>query len=141
MTLVEFLLARFAETEAEARKMQQRAQDHEAMIRTHQMELLGRLVPGWHDWPDVQRMAAYVIADIEAKRRVLELHEMTTIRPAGQARGSDDWWWNAYCRNCTMDGEYADITKEPREAPCPTLRALALPYTEHPDFREEWVIQ
>jgi hypothetical protein len=57
-----------------------------------------------------------VLADCEAKRRILELHK------------SGDAW----CDHCS--GWYGP---DPA-ADCPTLRLLALPYADHPDFREGW---
>lgn len=79
-------------------------------------------------WPARQ------LIECEAKRRIIAEHEMTTIRP-GHVEG---YWWDAYCRRCTMGGEYTDITKGPREDPCATLRILGAIYADHPDYREEW---
>jgi hypothetical protein len=49
------------------------------------------------------------LADCEAKRRIVRMHQPPTI--------------------CGWDC---------RDGRCPTLRALALPYADHPDYREEW---
>ena len=57
---------------------------------------------------------ARVLAECEAKRRVVELHPEGDHDCPGQ-----DW------------------TRWP-PGPCLTLRALALPHADHPDFREEW---
>jgi len=60
---------------------------------------------------------ARVLADCEAKRRIVGLHER---RP--------DW---PDCQEC---GDRDDI----KPWPCSTLRLLALPYADHPDYRPEW---
>ena len=57
---------------------------------------------------------ARMLAEREAKRRITELH------------GSDDPKWEGDCPWCGVKG------------PCLTLRALAMPYADHPDFRPEW---
>lgn len=57
---------------------------------------------------------ARVLREVEAKREIIELH---TAEPNQQ---SDE---------CPHDLQ---------ELPCPTLRCLALPYADHPDYREEW---
>ena len=52
-----------------------------------------------------------VLAECDAKRRIVGLHhEILTI-----------------CQGCANESY-----------PCRTLRALALPYADHPDYREEW---
>ncbi len=63
------------------------------------------------------------LAECEAKRRIVELHP-----PRETHRGYP------YCGGCLQSEEddralYYD---------CPTLRALALPYADHPDYRDEW---
>jgi hypothetical protein len=70
------------------------------------------------------------LAECEAKRRIIELHHAIEVR---------DWNPQGYCAECTdsgwveaVDGAY------PVGMPCRTLRLLALPYADHPDYREEW---
>lgn len=64
---------------------------------------------------------ARVLAECEAKRRIVEEH-----RPGGKEG-------ERYCGCCWLDDLEA---WEPH--PCPTMKAIALPYADHPDFREEW---
>lgn len=59
---------------------------------------------------------ARVLAECAAKRAIIALHE---------AAGVD-------CRTCGTAGEHGV------DYPCETLRALALPDADHPDYREEW---
>jgi hypothetical protein len=86
MTLTEFLLARIANDERDAR---QRIQMGEGRISAYKVPPPAR-----------------IHAECEAKRRIVGLHP---------------------CDNC---GAAFD--------PCETLRLLALPYADHPDYREEW---
>jgi hypothetical protein len=102
--LVEFLRARLDEDE-KAAQLAKRAIDQ--------------------DWHLVPARMVYsprvVLADIDAKRRIINLHSKGyednpgSIAPQG------------WCTVC--DGE---------PLPCPTLRLLALPYADHPDYRDEW---
>lgn len=70
--------------------------------------------------PDVDEElldSAYRLADIDAKRRIIDLHSgrQLTVEPFG---------W--HCLNGC--GSW----------PCTTLRLLALPYDDHPDYDESW---
>lgn len=57
---------------------------------------------------------ARVLAECKAKRRIVELHQ-------------------------AEDGQHPDFCgHDLRELPCPTLCLLALPYADHPDYRDEW---
>lgn len=76
-------------------------------------------------WDDNGHIArhdpARVLADVAAKRRIIDLH--------------------AHCPEQAWDG--SNITGDCRECidehyPCGTLRLLALPFADHPDYREEW---
>ena len=100
LTLTDFLLARIAEDEADARA--------------------GLVAEG--SWR--------VLAECEAKRRIVELHSIREASPS-----------------CSQCGGYTATTDGQRGIvhhgyaipwPCPTLRALALPYADHPDYREDW---
>jgi hypothetical protein len=64
--------------------------------------------------------------DVEGKRKIVELHgqEMSWMdSPTGTPR--------PICMLCGTD----DVTY-----PCRTLRALALPFVDHPDYRQEWAL-
>lgn len=72
-------------------------------------------------WP-----VARVLAECEAKRRIVELHQPHVLLQGG-----------AYCdcQGIELEGSWGgreDIY------PCDTLLALASIYADHPDFREEW---
>jgi hypothetical protein len=71
----------------------------------------------------------------DARRRIVALH--STLRPDGLR--PDTLRPNALAPNGTGGGETAPVcTGCGKRAPCPTLRLLALPFADHPDFREEW---
>lgn len=108
MTLTEFLLARIAEDDADAR-------DH----GRHWSECP---LPRGGDCTCTDGLRARnrrVLAECEAKRRIVELH-----KPDRQD--------SRICGLCERDYSF----------PCPTLRALALPYADHPlfqpDYQPEW---
>ena len=75
--------------------------DEEAFCHPHNVEHIARQDP------------ARVLADVDAKRRILDEHEP----------GSDP-----------CDAHDASL----RTIECDTIRLLALPYADHPDYREEW---
>jgi hypothetical protein len=62
----------------------------------------------------IARSRRGTLAECEAKRRIVEWHF---------GKPNDG---GPYCANCGSDW------------PCENLAALALPYADHPDFREEW---
>jgi hypothetical protein len=82
-TLAGFLLARIAEDEAAARRLLRYAQENELAVGEPQM--LGRRIPGWHEWPDVQAMCSHVLAECAAKRRIVARHSQweRTLRDLG----------------------------------------------------------
>jgi hypothetical protein len=61
-----------------------------------------------------------MLAECDAKRRIVEHHG---------SNGDDDF---ALCVICT------EVGPDAQGWPCQTLRLLALPYADHPDYRPEW---
>jgi hypothetical protein len=145
-----FLLARYAEEEERAREAGA-AQgldwlDHEGIVvsRTAPVEAPGRFLDmyapsgTWALWDCegasslgvhpatslhiARHDPARVLADIAAKRRVVELH--------GRYDG-----WGDHCRTCRAEDEVGGDA-----FPCETLRALVQPHADHPDWREEWAL-
>lgn len=110
MTITEFLLARISEDETWAHVVQS---------------------SGIHitQGPSTSASsAARVLAECEAKRRIVELHG---AYPTPQAM---TYGTITACQEC------GSVDDSPVEWPCPTLRHLASIYADHPDFREEWRI-
>lgn len=74
---------------------------------------------------------ARVLAECAAKRRLVELHHPIEVY--------ERWNPNGHCAECSDSGWEAAIDgASPVDFPCPTMRLLALPYADHPDYREEW---
>lgn len=75
---------------------------------------------------------ARVLADIEAKRRLLEMHRPVVLQRVVDG-GSLDTQDVVACEYDTdPDGvDWVDF-------PCETLHLLALPHAGHPDYREDW---
>lgn len=62
---------------------------------------------------------ARVVAEVEAKRRILDLHRLKDMVGEGMR-----------CRLCGFSFHV--------DPSCLTVRLLALPYADRPGFREEW---
>lgn len=72
----------------------------------------------------------FTLADVAAKHRIIDMH-----RDEGQGQGyraSDYGYIDHACHMCGTPDEYAVAW------PCSTLKALALPFAGHPDYREDW---
>ena len=72
-------------------------------------------------WPEA--VAKRVLAECDAKRAIMDIHR---DRDGDCARCSDYAWF------AVLDGG------EHEEFPCPTIRALATVYADHPDYQPEW---
>jgi hypothetical protein len=116
MTLTEFLLARIAEDEAAATS----ASHHSHLVHDYERDNHGFL------WVRTTR----VLAECEAKRRIVEEH-----RPGGHLGDAPD-----ECSTCAEGAteHYGDPVWYGQDWPCTTLSLLALPYSDHPDYRSEW---
>jgi hypothetical protein len=77
---------------------------------------------------------ARVLAEVEAKRRILDLHEVVD-----NGGGTLD---SRYCACCFADRGYnagvSNKTGEGLPVWCETVRLLALPYAGRDGWREEW---
>lgn len=120
MTITEFLLARIAEDEAVAR---------EALAEPW---AAGSWTPEVYDDGIRNRAVAFaperVLAECETKRRIIELHdhvEQTYTDTPGVEFG---------CTICHIGAHGEDFNG----GWCDTVRALALPYADHPDYDEAW---
>ena len=136
MTLTEFLLARIGEDEADARKAvdddESWRHEGEGVLTQYSVSGGHEISSGWlsmgHRFEAGDHIArhnpARVLAECEAKRSIVAEH----TRPG----------WTVTCPRCLGDQPELASGTAWRAAPCPTLRALALPYADHPDYREEW---
>jgi Family of unknown function (DUF6221) len=124
MDLAEFLAARLDEDERLARQaLDEPAPEDGRDIR---YPYPGRLARAMHD---ARHGPARVLREVAARRAILAEHAATD--------------WTAYgdrmCRRCVLDDD------EPHDEPyhwlpfpCPTLRALAAAYSDHPDYDPAW---
>jgi hypothetical protein len=78
---------------------------------------------------------ARVLAECEAKRRIVarHRHEPTAVVIA-RAWGNETRTLMD-CDTCCETEEYADT-----DGWCSTLRLLAIIYSDHPDYRQEWAV-
>ena len=133
MDLPDFLLARIAEDEAYA-KVKLRLEGEPSTTSPDGGDLAGflqRLIEMCGEDPETQRMMAHVeagmrsptdpmrvLADCDAKRRMLKLHG-----------------FRQFGHQCVaIDGP----TQWHVGDPCTTVRLLALPYAAHPDYDPDW---
>jgi hypothetical protein len=104
--------------------------------------LKARLDDGWrtatflrHGLPDAPSEQTFsydfLLADVAAKRKIIDLHAPVVLRP-GAEHGLVDRD-RVVCRSCEPErGGLGDAW------PCQTLRLLALPWADHPDFKATW---
>jgi hypothetical protein len=119
ISLPTFLLDRYARDEQDLRRILAGAKQTRAMIAEQQLQLLGRLVPGWALWPDVETAALAGLAQLDARRRTVKL--LQAIEPETACYGYEE-------------GHAAGKHELAQDV----LFLLALPYAPHPDYREEW---
>jgi hypothetical protein len=107
------------EDEARTRKLLADAQ--RTTLTLQDPRLLGKFIPGWHDWPDVEQMCTERLAEVEAKRRILDDHDIlvSAIRRVDDVEGN----------------RLLHARREARES---DIRWLAQPYAGQDGWREEW---
>jgi len=125
--LAAFLLARVAEDEAVAREVQEKVKPGAPLYgiprSSYWEDAEGSAASAYFDRDYNQGgytiTAARVLAECEAKRQIVEVHSV----------GAMACYW-------TQDSM---SVHEPGEA-CETLRHLAQPYADHPDFDPAWEV-
>lgn len=119
LTLTDFLLARIAEDEAVAKG----ARAHEYLSPARDASPL-RWVRDTLGYGTIFANSGRVLAECEAKRRIVEMHS----NPFDEGEG------RPVCTSCgRMDIAFAET-----KWPCSTILALASIYADHRRFREEW---
>lgn len=97
----------------------------------------------------IEAVAEYgerMVADVEAKRRIVDLHPHTTQREqqgeTSLRRNYGPHWEKRlkhldefYCERCHVED---GVIEGDGGRPCETLRLLALPYADHPDYDGSW---
>lgn len=119
VTLVEFLLARVGEDEADARRAAAAAYGHLWVVT------------GMDNAVGVDYDPARVLAECQARRAIIELHELVPGEHKYRGRPAADPADTRVCHE--HDGIYIAA------GPCETLRLLAQPFKDHPDFLSEWL--
>lgn len=136
LTLSGFLLARVSEDEAVARAAEGAPSDPRQQHRlwTARTELAeGQPVPML---ASVGAAPARILAECEAKRRIVELHPLTTdVVPvdSGPSPGCGCETCHTVTASSVFDTDYVEAL-----GPCDTLLVLAAVYAHHPDYRDEW---
>lgn len=128
--LAAFLTARYAEAEAAARDLLRTAQD--VRLALQEPRLLGRVIPGWHSWPDIEAMCNSRLTDIALKRAILAEHA-----PAEPPKYGTDVPRCAVCLT-SRGGWQEDWHADPW--PCITVRRLGAEFDERSDYLESWVL-
>ena len=140
-TITEFLTARWDEDEAVAREATDGPWavrpngDSPWVIRDGRPEVWLAITssdPGAPRAANADHIALHdptrVLADIAAKRAIVGLHPATGWRGR---KGREK-----LCETCGDPDGWDQA--EPVDWPCPTLRTLAQPYAEHPDYDPDW---
>jgi Family of unknown function (DUF6221) len=118
LTLADFLLARIAEDEAAAH--------------------MGSCLCGQGFDAQTGEGYARVLAECEAKRQIVALHESGALLDHSEYECTCGFSDHRRAE-CTCGWTIADEGEWERpSSPCPTLRYLALPYADHSDYRDEW---
>jgi hypothetical protein len=120
LTITEFLLARIAEDESVALRLCPGRKARNGHWRVDSFMLASVLAMDPLAARHIARHdPARVLAECEAKRRIVEEHP-------------DYGGYGESCARC------AESSIDLAPWPCPTLRALASVWSDHPDYREEW---
>lgn len=142
----EFLVARLREDEAQARDAASRNAAQWSCPASAVLDVGDDDFVLVHDSGVGEHMRrwdpARVLREVETKRRILDLHKVNVEVEGAPPRfphphvryqqGRVTYW----CDRCDHDRDYGHISG-PDEG-CPTLRLLAAPYADHPDFNPTW---
>jgi hypothetical protein len=118
--LIAFLTARLDEDDQRARKLLCRAQN--VSLELQEPKLLGRHIPGWDSWGDVEKLCERALRKVEAAQAILAEHEGPCCVKTVEC-GEVAAWYGA---------------GSPKPDPCLTLRILAAIWQDHAGYRQEW---
>lgn len=120
MTLTEFLRARLDEDERVATVLGDDMRQSWAIPEDESVAVI-----------HMHRHApARVLAEVDAKRRIMDEHTTVVLRGGPGARYYET---TRACRSCEPPKQFPETA-----VPCRTLRLLALPYAGHPDYDPAW---
>lgn len=80
---------------------------------------------------------ARLLAEVEAKRRIVELHRSWALVDEDEGRQPDQYS-ERYCQTCGDDDSSLWNDRDLPGWPCQTLLLLALPHADHESFDESW---
>lgn len=127
--IVEFLKARLDEDEARAQHALNADLDHLPTVECR----CGRRL---HLGGDADR----ALREVEAKRRIIAMHHLAELE-CPQSEG-DYRCCEEYTCQCQIDAldlrDAVEVRDQHAEWPCPTVRALAAVYADHPEYDPEW---
>lgn len=133
MTLTEFLLARIAEDEDRAEYVEREWANAKMGLYSNDS-----YVNAEQTWRDIGRtgfLPNRVRAECEAKRRLVGEHYDYWAEDNARALEPEDIQ-PSFCACCNDGEKYYNTGRWP----CTSLRSLALPYADHPDYQQEWAI-
>ena len=130
-SLADFIEARLVDKEARARSLLKAARTAREIVADPKS--LGKLMPGWDSWPEVEAMCEQALREVAAHRAILAEHCTWTDR-----YGPDPILAVSQqnCIGCGFDS--VEEPQSPTLEDCPTLRALAAIWSDHADFLPEW---
>ncbi|QYN26699.1 DUF6221 family protein [Amycolatopsis sp. DSM 110486] len=135
--LIVFLRARLDEDTAHASRL--------FVLKRNLSERWSELVIENEALRELAAFGSLLFAEVAAKRRIIELHPIggSLRAPVTDNKvyvcdtcGPNEW---PMVKDATGKWDY--VPEPPNGGdfyPCETLRLLALPYSGHPDYREEW---
>lgn len=149
--LEQFLLERIAEDESSARELADFDGIGEWAFERHERDLVWmvsspagvQIITGYvgngDSRPAAEHIArwdpARVLVECEAKRAIVAEHATTRVDP------NDKLMLPGYCRMCVGETGWPIRTHQVGvgvDAPCLTVRLLALSYAGHPEYDEAW---
>lgn len=79
-----------------------------------------------------------ILAEVEAKRRILDEHAIVHRQIGWLEDGDEDNAEIPVCRSCVPKHSYYGRRADVPEGPCRTVRLLALPYADADGYRKKW---
>ncbi len=126
MTLTEFMAAQLDEDEAKAEDLIKQLTALRGTLQSPKS--LGRITPGWHSPTEAIAMCTQALADIAAKRAIIDCHEPRHHPDQGQ--GFPAW---DECMGCGGDGK--------GDWPCETVLIVASVYRGRPGWQTAWEVK
>ena len=130
MDLVEFLTARLNEDEQAARAADD---DLGYLIGAVEYSYPKEEVDERHA---LRHAPPRVLAEVDAKRRILDEHALTVEK--GDADPYDSSTGERRLAEYSVTCAVCGWASDDRTSACRTLRLLALPYADHPNYDEAW---